>query len=192
MHRDQVRLQAEGRRPLGVHTQQVPARPGLEVDADGPHVPRDLGRRLLEGEVQTALSPLARGFREVRRHTGFAGARRSGHEHAVAAKESLLPKHRVQPGHPGGQVRARRLVRESQRRDRQHGDPVVVDEERHFVAAVRRAAVLEDAQPPSGALLHHPLVEQDHAVRDVLLETVARQVLAIPLARHDGRDSLRL
>ena len=89
-------------------------------------------------------------------------------------------------------MRARRLVRESQRRDRQHGDPVVVDEERHFVAAVRRAAVLEDAQPPSGALLHHPLVEQDHAVRDVLLEAVARQVLAIPLARHDGRDSLGL
>ena len=65
---------------------------------------------------------------------------------------------------------------EAGRGDRQDGDAVLVDQERVLVGAVRRAAVLDDPQPAGGDLVVHPVVEQDHAVGDVLLEALAGEL----------------
>ena len=71
-------------------------------------------------------------------------------------------------------------------------DAVLVDEERVLVGAVRAAAVLDDAQAPRGHLLGHAVVEQDHAVGDVLLEPLARERAVAALAGDDRGDALVL
>ena len=68
-------------------------------------------------------------------------------------------------------------------------EPVLVDEERVLVGAVRRAAVLDDAQPPGRDLLVDPVVEQDHAVGDVLLEALAGELPVAALAGDHDRDA---
>ena len=79
----------------------------------------------------------------------------------------------------------RRLVVQPQRGDRQHRDAVRADQERILVGAVRRAAVLDDAQPPRGDLVVDAVVQQDHAVGHVLLEAVAGQRVLAALAGDD-------
>ena len=61
-----------------------------------------------------------------------------------------------------------------------------------LVGAVGGAAVLDDAQPARGDLLVHAVVEQDHAVGDVLLQAVAGQGALAALAGDDGGDALVL
>jgi hypothetical protein len=83
-------------------------------------------------------------------------------------------------------------VVELQRRERQHVDAVLVDQERVLVGAVRAAAVLDDPQPPRRNLLAHAVIEQDHAVGDVFLEPLARELAFAALAGDDGRHALVL
>ena len=68
----------------------------------------------------------------------------------------------------------------------------VVDQERILVGAVRRAAVLDDAQPPRGDLIQHAVVEQDHAVGDIFLDAVAGELAFAALAGDDRGDALVL
>src|SRR5487761_1411575 len=75
---------------------------------------------------------------------------------------------------------------EPERRDRQHAQSVAVDQEWVLVGAVIGAAILDDTQPPRGDFIAHPVIEQHHGIRDVLLEPLTRQALAAPLARDDG------
>ena len=84
---------------------------------------------------------------------------------------------------------AQRLVLEPYRGDRQHREPVGADQEGVLVGAVRRAAVLDDAQAPGGDLVDDPVVEQDHAIGDVLLETVAGERVLAALAGDDRGDA---
>ena len=53
-------------------------------------------------------------------------------------------------------------------------------------------AVLDDAQPPRRDLLGDAVVEQDHAVGDVLLQALAGQRPVAALAGDDGGDALVL
>ena len=69
---------------------------------------------------------------------------------------------------------------QSQRGDRQHRDAPLVDDERVLVGAVGGAAVLDHAQPPRRDLLVHPMVQQDHAVGDVLFDALARELASLP------------
>ena len=54
------------------------------------------------------------------------------------------------------------------------------------------AAVLDDAQPPGRDLLGDPVVEQDHAVGDVLLQALAGERALAALAGDDRGDALVL
>ena len=54
------------------------------------------------------------------------------------------------------------------------------------------AAVLDDAQPARRDLVDHAVVEQDHAVGDVLLQAVAGERAVAALAGDDGGDALVL
>lgn len=57
---------------------------------------------------------------------------------------------------------------------------------------MRRASVLDDAQPPGGNLLRDPVVEDDHAIGDIFLQPVLRQRADAPLGGDDRRDLLLL
>jgi len=72
-------------------------------------------------------------------------------------------------------------VIQPQRRDGQHADALVADQEREFVGAMQRAAIFHHAQMPRGNLLINPMVEQDDAVGHVFLQPVARQLIASAL-----------
>ena len=85
-----------------------------------------------------------------------------------------------------------RVVTEARRGDGQDGDALLVDEEGVFVGAVRRAAILDDAQPARGDLVDDPVVEQDDAVGDVFLEPVPRELPLAALGRDHGRDAALL
>ena len=69
---------------------------------------------------------------------------------------------------------------------------MLVDQEGILVGAVLRAAVLDDPQPPRRDLVVDAVVQEDHAVADVLLQAVAGERLLALLAGDDGRDALVL
>ncbi len=66
---------------------------------------------------------------------------------------------------------------------------MLVDEERELVGAVRRTAVLDDAQPPRGDLVEDQVAQDHDEVGDVLLEAVACDRLLAALAGDDRGDT---
>ena len=64
---------------------------------------------------------------------------------------------------------------QAHRRDRQHRESALVDQERIFVGAVAAAAILHDAQAAGGDLVGNTMIEQDDAIGDVFLEPVSGQ-----------------
>ncbi len=85
-------------------------------------------------------------------------------------------------------VRRRGMI-EPQRRDRQHRDARMGDQEGILVRAVRRAAILDHTQPPRGDLLDDAVIEQHHAVGDELFEALTRELMLAALAGHHRRDA---
>ena len=79
-----------------------------------------------------------------------------------------------------------------QRGHRQDAEAGAVDEERILVRAVVGAAVLDHAQAPRRDLIVDAVIEQDHGVRDVLLQALLGQQTLAALARDQGRDALVL
>ena len=75
---------------------------------------------------------------------------------------------------------------------RQHADAVGIDQERILVRAVVGAAVLDDAQAAGRDLIVDAVVEQDHRVRDVLLESLPGEGTVAALAGDHRRDALVL
>ena len=192
VHRDQMRLEAVARRAVGVKLQQAGGHPGLEVDADGPHVPQELLRGFLEQEAQAAFAAAAGGIEEVGREARLAGAGGAGDEYRAATIVACAAEHFVEPRDAGRHPVHRRLVLKRQRRDGQHTDAVGVDEEWILVRAVMRAAVLDDAQPARRDLIVNAVVEEDHRIRDVLLEALAGQRALAALAGDHGGHALVL
>src|SRR5690606_27997162 len=68
-------------------------------------------------------------------------------------------------------------------RDREYGEPMLVDEKGILVGPVSAATILHDPQTPDRSLLDGPMVEEDHTVGDVLLEALPRE---LPLAALPG------
>ncbi len=123
----------------------------------------------------------------------LAGAGGARDQHAAAAKVARAAEHVVEPGDAGRDALVAGRVLQAERGDRQHRDAVLVDQERVLVGAVRRAAVLDDAQPARRDLLVDAVVEQDHAVGDVFLQALAGQRAgSAALAGDDGGDALVL
>ena len=118
-------------------------------------------------------------------HAGLAGPGRARDEDGAAA-EIAAAQHGVEPRYAARHPLGGRLVLQPQRGDGQDREAGVVDQERILVRAVRGAAVLHDPQPARGDLLRDPVVEQDHAVRDVFLEPVPGERSRPALGRDDG------
>ena len=155
--------------------QQAGVHPAPQVHPDRGHVADDLRLGLLEREVHRPLAAAARGVAELRRQRRLAGAGGAADEHRAALVEAAVAEHRVEPRHAGRHPLGGDAVLQAVRGDRQDRDARLADQERILVGPVQRAAVLQDPQPPGRGLLAHPVIEHDHAVRDVLLDAVARQ-----------------
>ena len=179
----QVLLQAVERRAHRVEAQQPLANPLVQVEADRGHVPDDLGRRFLEGQVEAALAPAADAVGEGGGEAGLARAGGAGDQDAAAAIVALAAQHRVQAFDAGRDALAADAVVQAQRADRQDAQAVLVDHGRVLVGAVGRAAVFDDAQPAGGDLVDHAMVQEDHAIADVLLQAVAGERAARPARR---------
>ena len=162
---------------------------GLRSMPMGQHVAQELLLGLLERHVQAPLAARARGPHEMSGGAGLAAAGHPADEHRRAAIVALTAEHGVEPRDAGRHPLARHLVPEPDRRHRQHGDAVLVDQERVLVGAVVGAAVLDDPQPARRHLLAHPVVEHDDAVGHVLLEALAGELPVALLAGDDRGDA---
>ena len=67
-------------------------------------------------------------------------------------------------------------MREAKGRHRQNGDSAFTDQKRIFIGAMSGPAVLHHAKNPRGDLVLHAIVEQNDAIRYILLKSVARQL----------------
>ena len=115
------------------------------------------------------------------------------HQDAGAAEVAFAAQHRVQLG-DAGRRRARWRPRGPARSDVIGSTEMPCSSIRNGYSLVpcARAAILDDAQAPRRHLLVDAVVEQDHAVGDVLLQAVAGQRAFAPLAGDDGGDALVL
>jgi hypothetical protein len=112
---------------------------------------------------------------------------RAGDEHAAPAIDAPTSEHGVETGHSGRDSLLRDLVSETDGGDRQNDDARLLDEERILVRAVGGAAILHDAQAAGGERLRHPVVQDDDAVGDVLLQPLSRERAVPSLAGDDRR-----
>ena len=128
----------------------------------------------------------------MRRQAGLAGAGGAGDQHAAAAVVALAAEHRVEPRDAGRDALVgHRVVRPSDVIGRTEMPSSSIRNGYSLVPCVR-AAVLDDAQAPRGDLLGHAVVEQDHAVGDVLLQPLAGERAVAALAGDDRGDALVL
>ena len=100
--------------------------------------------------------------------------------------EAAAGDHFVEIGDAGRDALLEDAVLEAERGDRQHAEPVAVDEERVLVGAVRRTAIFHDPQAPRRDLVVDAVVEQQHAVRDVFLQPLAREGAVAALGGDHG------
>ena len=175
VHQQQVLFQAVQSGTQRMNLEQTFFHPRLQIDADGAHVAQDLRAGFLIGEEQRPLAAAAGGVDECGSDAALARARRTGHQHAAAAEHALAPEHRVKFGDARGDALGGCLMIELERGDRQHRDAALADEKRIFVGAMHRAAILHHAQAPGGNLIADALIEDNHAVRHIFLQAVARE-----------------
>ena len=159
------------------------------MQADGTHVAHNLAGGLLEREVERALPAPGGGLGKECGGAGFPRAGRAREQNAAAAKKAVPAEHRVKPWDARGNPLAGRRVIQPQRRDGQHSDAVVTDEEGIFIGAMRRAAVFHHPQMPRGNLFIDPMVEHDDTVGHIFLQPMARQVFAPGLGSDERRHA---
>src|SRR6185437_4905161 len=114
--------------------------------------------------------------------------RGAGDEDRGAAVIAAI-QHRIESRNAGRDALAAHLVAQAERGDREDRDALLGDEERVFVRAVPAATVFHHPQPPGRDLLLNAMIEQQHAIGDVLLETLARESAFAALGRNDRRDT---
>ena len=76
--------------------------------------------------------------------------------------------------------------------DGEYGDAVLVDEKGVLVPPMGRAAVFDHPETARRYLVGDPVIEEDHAVRHVLFETVTGEGIHAPLSGNDGGHTLLL
>src|SRR5690606_2395741 len=188
VHGREMGLEAIERGPHGPKLEQLLLHPRAKIDADGAQVALDLRRRFLESEVHGLLAATARGIDERAGERRLARPGSAAHEDAAPPVVPTATQEFVQRVEPARDALLARLVIEPDRGHRQDVDPPFIDEEGVLVRAVRRAAVLDDPNATSGDLIGDTVVEEDHAVRDVLLEAVAREGSVAAFRGDDGRE----
>ena len=111
----------------------------------------------------------------MRGDAGLAGAGAAAEQDARSLEIAFAFKHGVEARDAGRHALARGDLGEAERRHRQHGEAVAVDQEGIFIGAMGRAAIFDHPQPPRGGLLDDAVIEHDHAIRDIFLDAIARR-----------------
>src|SRR5258708_5327913 len=173
-----------------MNVEQPALDPRLQIETDRAEVPNDLIAGFLEGEEERRLPTAAGGVDEVSRDTGLARAGAARYQHAALAEIALAAQHLIEPRDARRYAAGRDAMLKTERRDRQHGNAGLVDEERRLIGVMGRAAVLHDAQASRRVLLDDAVVEENDAVGDVLLEPLARETSAAAFAGYDRRHGL--
>ena len=83
-------------------------------------------------------------------------------------------------------------MRQPGRCDGHNGDALLIDDERVLVGAVRRSAILDDTQAAGRQLILHAIIEKDHTIGDIFLETVTSEHTVATLAGDDRSDPFLL
>ena len=74
---------------------------------------------------------------------------------------------------------------EPERRHRQNIDPSFIDQKGIFIRSMGRAAILDDTQTAGRHLVDDTMIEEDHAVGDVLLKPLARKCSIAAFTSYD-------
>src|SRR5262249_48787443 len=101
--------------------------PFLQIDADRTHVADDLSRRFFHREIDTTMTGRAGRVDKMRGYRRFATAGHAGHQNAGAFEVAFALQHLVEIRNAGRQPLGRRLMGETARCDRHHGDALLVD-----------------------------------------------------------------
>ena len=192
VHDREMRLEPVKRGPRGRKSQQVLFGPRLQVQTDGAHVAGDLLRRFLKGKIKAAFAPARSCIHKKGGQARLPGACCSGNQNAAAAIIALAAKHGVQTWNTARNPRARNIVGQTQRRNGQDAEAVLINQEWIFIGAMGRTAIFDNAQPPRGDLLNHTTIEDDDAVRDIFFQSIPRQSAVALFASDDGRDAFFL
>src|ERR1700722_16748749 len=163
--------------------QQAVLYPSTEIQPNRGHVADDLVLGLLEGKIDRSLAASTRGVAEVRGERGLARACGPADQYRAPPKRAFAAEHRIKAVNTGRDPLAGYRMLKTQRCDRLYGDPVLADQERVLVGPVKRAAVLQNAQTPRRGLFRDEMIQHDHAVRDVLLDSATGQHPVAALAR---------
>lgn len=118
--------------------------PPGEVDPHRCHVAHDLGRGLLESEVQRPLATLAGRDAELGRDSRLARSGGAADEHRAPAVKTFAAEHLIEAFHPAGHSLHRSRVLQADGGDGQDGHTIGADQEWILVRAMERAAVLQD------------------------------------------------
>src|ERR1700758_187476 len=71
---------------------------------------------------------------------------------------------------------------------RQDAETIFVNQERILVGAMRGAAIFHDAQSASRNLIGYPMIEQDHAVGNILFQPMPCESAFAAFSGNDGAD----
>jgi hypothetical protein len=83
-------------------------------------------------------------------------------------------------------------VIELERTERKHGEAVGTDQEGIFAGAVQGAAILDHPQAAYRILIFDAVIEEDHAVGDVLFDSVPGKRSFTRFGGNDGGDAFLL
>ena len=184
VHRREMELEAVQRRPRGVDAQQALASPSDRGRGPTDRMLRQycaaIPRTENRGRARRAGRP-----RPGSRPPGWSSPCRRRPRTARCWRGSSPCRRTCRPAtaSPVDTRSELAVVHQLKRRDRQHRNPALVDQERILVRAVARAAILHDPQAPRRDLVIDPVVEKDHAVGDVLFEPLPGQRSRCPARR---------
>src|SRR5262249_11984677 len=117
-------------------------------NAHGAHVACHLAARFLEAEVQAALAAATRCVDKLCRQRCLAGTGRPRDQDTTAAIVTSSTQHGVEARYACRDAFIQGSVLELKRRDRQHRNAMLINQEWVVIGAVYGAAILHHAQTP--------------------------------------------
>ena len=119
--------------------------PASEIQANGAQIPYKLIPRFFEGEVEAPLPSFACSGNKMPSNTCFAGPGRAGNENTGSLKVPHSGEHLVQLCNSRRNAGIRGGMVQSGRSNRNHRNPIFVDQKGKLVRAMRRTAVFHDS-----------------------------------------------
>src|SRR5579863_3261324 len=120
------------------------------------------------------------------RQSRLSTARCAADQDAAASVIALPLHHCVKIRNAGGNAPPGDFVIQRSGSDRQNRQTRLVDQKRVFIGSVLCPSVLDDTQAAGGNLIVGSVIQQNHAVGNILLQAMPRQSPVSSLSRYDG------